>query len=107
MQNGGHVMGRYKAYSKEFKVKVAKEAMLPENERCEHIIAEKYGIMPWTVRKWKSLYLEYGEIAFSKGFTKIVANNDQTALERENAELREEIEILKKAAAFLANVKRD
>ena len=37
-----------------------------------------------------------------RDFRNIVAE-----LEKENAALREEVEILKKAAAFLANVKRD
>ena len=55
-------MGRYKRYSKELKIKIAKEAALPEHERCEHIIADKYGVMPWTVEKWRALYLEYGEM---------------------------------------------
>ena len=94
-------------YSKELKLRVAQEAILPENERCEHIIADKYGIMPWTVRKWKVMYLEYGEKAFMKGFSRKIHSNRVTALEKENADLREEVEILKKAAAFLANVKRD
>lgn len=100
-------MGRYKKYSKELKINVAKEAALPENERCEHIIADKYGIMPWTVRKWRALYLEYGEIGLSEGFNKAVKDDRVVALEKENADLKEEIEILKKAAVFLANVKRD
>ena len=37
-----------KSYKREMKLKVAKEAIRPENTHMEHIIAEKYGIMPWT-----------------------------------------------------------
>ena len=73
-------------YSRGLKIKVAKEAMLPENQGLEHVIAEKYHVMPWTVIKWRDHLQQVGE---------------------ENAQLREEVEILKKAAAFLANVKRD
>lgn len=96
-------------YTKAFRLQVAKEAIKPENQNLEHVIAEKYGIRPWTVIKWRDHLLEVGEQeAFVKGYAKA---NKQTArereLERENAELREEVEILKKAAAFLANVKRD
>ena len=73
-------------YSRGLKIKVAKEAMLPENQGLEHVIAEKYHVMPWTVIKWRDHLQQVGE---------------------ENAQLREEVENLKKAAAFLANVKRD
>ena len=78
-------MGRYKRYSKELKIKVAKEAALPEHERCEHIIADKYGVMPWTVEKWRALYLEYGEMGLSKEFNKAVKDDRVVALEKENA----------------------
>lgn len=40
-------------YSRGLKIKVAKEAMLPENQGLEHVIAEKYHVMPWTVIKWQ------------------------------------------------------
>ena len=33
-------------YSKEFKIRVAKEASLPENEGLERVIAGKYGLLP-------------------------------------------------------------
>ena len=46
--------------------------------------------------------------AFKEGYSKgIRKSNRELELEKENAALREEVEILKKAAAFLANVKRD
>ena len=48
------------------------------------------------------------ENAFKKGYTlKKRSTPREVELEKENAQLREEVEILKKAAAFLANVKRD
>ena len=96
-------------YSKSFKLQVAKEASRPENRGLEHVIAEKYGIMPWTVIKWRDHFLEFGETkAFKKEFTKQKRKTDrEIELEKENAALREEVETLKKAAAFLANVKRD
>ena len=96
-------------YNRTFRLMVAKEALLPENRDLEHVIAEKYGIMPWTVIRWREHLAEVGEAeAFRYGFSKGDRRTDrEKKLERENAELREEIEILKKAAAFLASVKRD
>ena len=97
-----------KHYSKAFRVQVAKEAALPENDGLEHIIAEKYSVRPTTVAKWKQIYLEKGTIGLSHG---MLRDERKTAyeleLEKRNRELEEEVEILKKAAAFLANVKRD
>lgn len=95
-------------YTKEFRTRVAKEACRPENEGLEHIIAKKYGVRPWTVAKWAQLYQQYGEDGLSKGkLTADRKSNRERQLEKENAALREEIEILKKAAAFLAKVGRE
>ena len=95
-------------YTKAFRVKVAEEAIRPENKGLEHVIAKKYGIRPATVIKWAQLYEQYGENSLSKG--KLISerkSDRERQLEKENAELREEIEILKKAAAFLAKVGRE
>lgn len=83
--------------------------MLPENQGLEHVIAEKYHVMPWTVIKWRDhLQQVREENAFKKGYTlKKHSTPREVELEKENAQLREEVEILKKAASFLANVKRD
>ena len=95
-------------YTKEFRINVAKEAVRPENKGLEHIIAQKYGIKPWTVAKWAQLYRQYGEDSLSKGkLTGDRKSDRERQLEKENAALREEIEILKKAAAFLAKVGRE
>ncbi|MGF6377087.1 transposase [Clostridiales Family XIII bacterium PM5-7] len=96
-----------KMYSKEFKIAVAKEAMLPENERAVNVLADKYNVMPWTIERWKKLYQEEGAAAFSKDAWKKRESQRMKALEKENEALKEEVEILKKAAAFLASVKRD
>lgn len=83
--------------------------MLSENQGLEHVIAEKYHVMPWTVIKWRDHLQEFGErTAFKRGYPlKKHPTPREVELEKENAQLREEVEILKKAAAFLANVKRD
>ena len=95
-------------YTRELRLKVAQEATPPENQGLEHIVAEKYGVMPWTVRKWRDHYLELGANAFQRGFSATTKKTPhEVELEKENAALREEVEILKKAAAFLANVKHE
>ena len=95
-------------YSKEFKIKVAKEALLPENDGLEKVIAGKYGLLPSTVIRWRDHYAEYGDQAFWKGYTKKdIRSPREIELEKENEELREEVKILKKAAAFLANAKHE
>ena len=94
-------------YTKDFRMQVAKEASQPEFQGLEHIVAEKYGVKPWTVRKWRHLYLELGEAGLSKGSLSKSKSPREIALEKENAELREEVAILKKAAAFLADLRRE
>ena len=95
-------------YSKELKMRVAKEALRPENNGLEHVIAAKYGIKASTVVNWLNCYLEYGEDAFKKGYGKAGKKTArEKELEKEVEELKQEVEILKKAAAFLVSVKHE
>jgi len=100
-----------KKYPREFKLRVAREANQPENENLEHVIATKYGIRVNTVMKWRLLYQQYGADAFSRRTPKLKPQSERSErekeLEKENAALREEVEILKKAAAFLADLRRE
>ena len=94
-------------YNKSLRVKVAKEASAPEMKGMEEHIAKKYGLRPGTVRRWAQIYQEYGENALGSRITSPDKKSDrEIQLEKENAELREEVAILKKAAAFLADVGR-
>ena len=92
-------------YSKEFKIRVAKEASLPENEGLERVIAGKYGLLPATVIRWREHYDEYGDQAFWRGYTKKDTRSPRE-IER-NSRVVPPLKILKKAAAFLANVKHE
>ena len=95
-------------YSKGFRIRVAKEAADPEMRGMEKHIADKYGIREHTVRRWRQIYEEYGENALGRDINSLEKKTDrEIELEKENEELREELEILKKAAAFLANVGRE
>lgn len=94
-------------YSKSFKIEVAEEALKPEFEHAFHIVARKYGLRPSTVRNWRNIYRDHGPDGFSKSFKAQERYKTLSLKDKEIAELKEEIEILKKAAAFLAKVNRE
>ena len=103
-------------YTKTFKLKVVKEAMDPAFEGKEYLIADKYSVRESTVIRWKKNYEQYGEVALLRNFNKVTKNTgDNNKRQKEIIkekdkkikELEEEIEILKKAAAFLAKINRD
>lgn len=99
-----------KRYNKTFRITVAKEANLPENKGMEHVIAQKYDVRPHTVKRWAEAYAAYGEEAFStctKTLNGTKKSDREKELEKEIANLKEENEILKKAAAFLADLRRE
>ena len=95
-----------KTYDSEFKKHVVLEVLNSDSSRQLKPIAMKYGVAPSTLRLWRDLYIEYGDDAFDRNKRKASKNNRIKELEKRNAELEEEIEILKKAAAFLADVGR-
>ena len=99
-------MGTQKKYTKEFKLHVVQESLLPENRGCMRMIADKYDLYVGTLSHWRNLYKEYGEDGLDSRSLRSLNEKRYKDLEKENAELKEEIEILKKAAAFLAEVGR-
>lgn len=48
--------------------------MKPELENNLHLVANKYGVQERTVFRWRKMYQEYGENAFSKGFSFTLAD---------------------------------
>lgn len=99
-------MGTQKHYTQEFKLHLVQEALLPENKHNAKLIAEKYGVYPNTLLKWRKEYLKYGEAGLDARALRKQEEQHYKELEIENAKLKEENEILKKAAAFLAEVGR-
>ncbi len=99
-------MGTQKHYTQEFKLHLVQEALIPENEHNTKLVAEKYGINPSTLSEWKRKYLKYGEAGLDSKALKQLKEQHYKDLETENAKLKEENAILKKAAAFLAEVGR-
>ena len=89
-----------KRYSKEFKleaVRLANESGKPVTQ-----IARELGVRQNQIYKWKKQLEAQGDTAFPG--TGKVADNDpeKTQLRKELAAAKEEIEILKKAAAYFA-----
>ena len=56
-------------YTRKFRIQVAKEALRPEYEGLEHVIAEKYDVRVNSIKRWKEQYLQFGDRAFIKGYT--------------------------------------
>ena len=94
------------SYSYSFRLQVVQEALKPENRNSISFIAQKYGIGERTVHEWIRRYNRYGDEGLKFGWKTKTRDQRIKELERENAELREEAEILKKAAAFLADAMR-
>ena len=87
-------------YTKEFKVQAC-ELVLKENLKVK-TVAERMGINHIMLYRWIDDYRTYGEEAFvGKGNLRKEAAKIKK-LEKENEELRQQVEILKKAAAYFA-----
>jgi transposase len=93
----------YKRYSREFKLEAVRLAALGERPKAQ--IARQLGIRVNQLRKWK-LEFEAEERAGTAPKPAQVVQDDPRALRRENAELREEIELLKKAVIYFARLSR-
>ena len=92
----------YKRYSREFKMEAVRLASLGEKPKAQ--IARDLGIRVNQLRKWR---LDF-ELEDRTGSPKpaVTAEDDMRGLRRENARLREEIELLKKAAIYFARGSR-
>ena len=92
----------YKRYSREFKLEAVRLASLGEKPKAQ--IARDLGIRVNQLRKWR---LDF-ELEDRTGAPKpaMTAEDDTRGLRRENARLREEIELLKKAAIYFARGSR-
>ncbi len=89
-----------RTYSKDFKRKAC-ELVVKDNIAVS-VVAEKFGINNVMLHRWVSEYREFGEEAFvGKGHQK-PADAELRKLRKENERLKQEVEILKKAAAYFA-----
>jgi len=91
----------YNTYTKEFKLEALR--MMAESNRPASEIAMKLGIRRNQLYKWKEQMTKKGDVASSKkGRPKKEDQSEMTNLKQENKRLKEDIEILKKAAAYFA-----
>jgi transposase len=88
-------MATGKRYPEDFKVRAVK--MVTEDGMKQAQVARNLGVNPNSIGKWLKKYgnQEIPEVSADEAMRKA------RQLEKENAELREENEILKKAAAFV------
>ncbi len=91
----------YKTYPREFKLEAIR--MMESSDRPTSEIAMNLGIRRNLLYKWKEQMTKKGEIPSAKrGRPKKEDQSEMTTLRQEVKRLREENEILKKAAAYFA-----
>ena len=90
-----------KTYTKEFKLEAIR--MMANSGRPSSEIVMQLGIRRNQLYKWKDQLEKTGDVASSKlGRPKKADQSEAATLRQENKRLREENEILKKAAVFFA-----
>ncbi|MCW8831393.1 MAG: transposase [Gammaproteobacteria bacterium] len=92
----------YKTYTREFKQEAVR--LMEESGRPAAEIALELGIRRNQLYKWKEQLQNKGELAFvgTRGRPKKENQSELATLRQENAQLKEELEIIKKAAAYFA-----
>ena len=93
----------YTTFTKEFKLEALR--LMAESDRPSSAIAMELGIRRNQLYKWKDQMEKKGDVAATKkGRPKKVDQTETAQLRQENKRLKEDIEILKKAAAYFARV---
>ena len=91
----------YKTYPKEFKLEAIR--LMADSDRPASEIALQLGIRRNQLYKWKEQMTKKGDVASAKrGRPKKESQSETAILRQENKRLKEENEILKKAAAYFA-----
>lgn len=91
----------YKQYSQEFKREAVR--MMESSGRSSQEIAMELGLRRNQLYKWKNQLENRGDSAFGgRGRPRKESQSELSRLKQENDRLREENEILKKAAVFFA-----
>ena len=91
----------YNTYTKEFKLEALR--LMEQTDRPASAIAMELGIRRNQLYKWKEQMAKKGDVATAKkGRPKKEDQSEAAKLRAENKRLKEENEILKKAAVFFA-----
>jgi len=88
----------YTRYSREFKLEAVRLAAMGERPKAQ--IARELGIRVNQLRKWRLEFEQEARTGAPKRMP--VVDDDRVRLRRENARLKEENELLKKAAIYFA-----
>ena len=91
-------MGHRKRYSKEFQLRAAR--LVVEQGYTQREVAERLGASTWSVREWIKKWRVLGELGTPNEAQPVA--EDLRSLRAENEQLKLEVEILKKAAAYFA-----
>lgn len=91
----------YTTYTREFKLEALR--MMAESDRPTSEIAMKLGLRRNQLYKWKEQMTKKGDVpSAKKGRPKKEDQSELATLRQENKRLKEDNEILKKAAAYFA-----
>ena len=91
----------YKTYTKEFKLEALR--LMETSDRPASEVAMQLGIRRNQLYKWKEQMNKKGDVASSKrGRPRKEDQSELSRLRAENAKLKEDVEILKKAAKYFA-----
>ena len=91
----------YKSYTREFKLEALR--LMRETDQPASQIARELGLRRNQLYKWADQLEDKGDSAFrGQGRPKKEDRGEASRLRQENKRLREEVEILKKAAAYFA-----
>ena len=94
-------MTKRQTYTKEFKIEAVR--LLEESEKSGMEISRELGIRRNQLYKWQKELQSKGDSAFKGPGRNPAGSDDQvTKLKKENDRLCEEVEILKKTAAYFA-----
>ena len=91
-------MAKYRKYSKEFKLQAAR--LVSEQGYSYEQAAKRLGTTGWSIRNWVRKFRQSGELS-SQSEAQPKAD-ELRQLRKENARLKMENDILKKAAAYFA-----
>ena len=91
-------MAKYRKYSKEFKLQAAR--LVTEQGYSYEQAAKRLGVTGWSIRNWVQKFRQSGELP-PQNETQPKAD-ELRELRKENARLKMENDILKKAAAYFA-----
>ena len=87
-------------YNKEFKIKSVELVKKRDGKVSE--VADSLGIHPVLLHKWIREYSEDPEYAFPGQGKRVIRDEEMYRLKKENEDLREERDILKKALAIFS-----